>query len=204
MQFPDCPLCNRAACGANEELFNLLRSSPAGVDRVVAWWTHFKELRKIFRRSHVLIERCVPPVIESQGRDVVALRHLRQEVQSFYDAVAAHELVPEQRYVFACINDFLATIPSDSPLEDISIIMESFDNFTLAFHAMNQFPNARDRVDWIERYRRTTGQNWQNLEFQTDFLTEGTSALRAIRTSLLNAQPPPLGYCTFTRIVILV
>jgi hypothetical protein len=184
---------NRAACGASEELRDLLRSSIVGVDQVVTWWTHFKELRKIVQRSHVRIERCVPPVIETQGRDVVALRQLRQEVQAFYDAVAAHQLVPEQRYVFACINEFLASIPAESPLEDINTIMESFDNFTLAFHAMNQFPNARDRVDWIERYRRTTGQNWQNLDFQTDFLAEGTSALRNIRTSLLHAQPPPLG-----------
>ncbi len=176
---------------------DLLRSSLEGVDQVVTWWTHFKELRKIVQRSHVLIERCVSPVIETQGRDVVALRHLRQEVQSFYDAVAAHQQVPEHRYVFTIINDFLATIPMESPVEDMSSIMESFDNFTLAFHAMNQFPNARDRVDWIERYRRTTGQNWQNVDFQTDFLTEGTSALKKIRTSLQHAQPPPLGYSMF-------
>jgi hypothetical protein len=185
----------RAACGASDELRELLRSSPQSVNHVVTWWAQFKELRRIFRSSHPLIERCVPPVIESQGRDLLALRHLREEVRALHAAVASQEHVPEQRYVFACISDFLATIPLESPLEDISILMESFDNFSLAFFAMNQFPNARDRFDWIEAYRRITpDQIGQLANFQTEFLTEGTSALRKIRTSLA-APPPPIGYC---------
>ncbi len=191
-------LDHRAACGASDELRELLRSSPQGVNHVVTWWAQFKELRRIFRSSHPSIERCVAPVIESQGRDVLALRHLREEVRALHAAVASQEPespIPEQRYVFACISDFLVTIPLEGPLEDISILMESFDNFSLAFFAMNQFPNARDRFDWIEAYRRVAPDQIAQLpNFQADFLTEGTSALRKIRTSL-TAPPPSIGYC---------
>lgn len=185
-----------AACGPSENLGPLLCRSLEGADQVVTWWEHFKDLRKISRKGHFLIGRCVVSMIETEGREAVALHNLRHEVRAFYDAVSAHQTVPEQRYVLACINDFSSTIPSESPLEDISAFKESFDNFTLALNAMVEFSNARDRFDWIEKYRRNPHQSWQNLEVQADFWTDNVSTLRNIRGILLQL----LGYYEFLRI----
>ena len=187
---------NRATCGASDELRDILHRSPQGIDKVVSWWQDFKELRRIVQRSHASIERCVLSVLETQGRDALALHHLRQELQAFYDAVAAHEPVPEQAYVFACIVEFLSSVPSENLVQDISTILESFDNFNLAFYAMNQFPNARDRVEWIERCKKLVVSPICNQDDYRLFLTEGISSLRTIRSSL-HAQPTPLGYFCF-------
>jgi hypothetical protein len=179
-------------CGAGDDLRETLRRSLEGVDQVGRWWCNFKELRKIFQRSRTAIEKCVLPVLETQGRDALALSHLRKEVQAFYDAVAAHELVPEQHYVFSCISTFLSSIPADGCVDEISTILESFDTFNLAFYAMDQFPNARDRFEWIERYKKLdVAQKRQDPDYHL-FFTEGNSLLRTIRSSLL-AQPTPLG-----------
>jgi hypothetical protein len=182
-------------CGACDDLRETLQRSLEGVDQVGRWWCNFKELRKIFRRSHTAIDRCVLSVLETKGRDAPALRHLRNEVQDFYDAVAAHVLVPEQHYVFSCISTFLSSIPADGCVDEISTILESFDTFTLAFYAMDQFPNARDRVEWIERYKKLdVGQRRQGLDSKDFhlFFTEGNSFLGTIRSSL-RVQPTPLG-----------
>jgi hypothetical protein len=121
-----------------------------------------------------------------------ALLQLQREVRTFYDSLAAHVLVPEQHYVSAYINDFLASISVTEPVH-MSNILESFDAFSLAFFAMHTFPNAHDRVSWIERYNRLDVAQRRQGQVYHDYLTEGTSALRTIRSSLQNVQPP-LGY----------
>jgi hypothetical protein len=86
----------------------------------------------------------------------------------------------------------LTSIPTDGLVDEISTILESFDTFNLAFHAMNEFPNSRDRVEWIERYRRqVVGLRRQDEEYHL-FFTDGIASLRTIRTSL-HAQATPLG-----------
>jgi hypothetical protein len=182
--------CCRARCGASEELRAMLQRSLQGVDQAVTWWHNFKELRRINRRGLEAIGKCIDPVRDTQGRDAAALLHLRREVQVIHDAVAAHEPAREQQYVFAYINEFLASIPVDGPVDDIAPILESFDNLALAFYTMSQFPNERERFDWIVRYRPQDAAVQRRFdELYPEFISTATGYLSTIRSKISADRP---------------
>jgi hypothetical protein len=172
--------------GATDEMRELLRRSVTGVDQVESWWLNFKQLRRSVESSRTAIERFFLPILESQELDAQALLQLRELLQAFHDTVTAHAAVPEQQYVLASINTFLLLLS-----DDVDRMSTNFDAFNLALYAMTQFPNARDRFEWIERYRRLVVGNRLRETDLHDYFTAGTGLLRNIRASL---RAQPIGY----------
>ena len=172
--------------GATDEMRELLRRSVTGVDQVERWWLNFKQLRRSVESSRTAIERFFLPILESQELDAQDLLQLRELLQVFHDTVTAHATVPEQQYVIASINTFLLLLS-----DDVDRMSTNFDAFNLALYAMTQFPNARDRFEWIERYRRLVVGNRLRETDLHDYFTAGTGLLRNIRASL---RAQPIGY----------
>ena len=93
-------------------------------------------------------------MLDTQGPDrAAALHNLLAAAQSQRNCAAAHQPTREQHHMLAIFDRVLARIASQGAAHNLAPVLESFDDFLWASHAVVHCQSDCERLIWIDRYR---------------------------------------------------